>query len=51
MVTVQLYLEPVQLIDVSSSHVAVISFGHEISAKRMNNVKNLHHSYLSLSWQ
>lgn len=42
MVTVQLYLEPVQLIGVSSSHVAVISFGHEISARRMNNVKNLH---------
>lgn len=47
MVTVQLYLEPVQLIGVSSSHVAVISFGHDISARRMNNVKNLHHSYLS----
>lgn len=41
MVTVQLYLEPVQLIGVSSSHVAVISFGHDISARRMNNVKLL----------
>lgn len=36
MVTVQLYLEPVQPIDVSSSHVAVIFFGHEIIKRQKN---------------